>query len=72
MTLRWTQKHDGGPSARDLPAMTFDAAREHVVLFGGQEDSGAAVADTWSWDGTDWIQLSDMGPSPPRRGGHRR
>ena len=64
MTLLWTQKHDGGSSARDFPTMTFDAAREQVVLFGGQEDSGAAVADTWSWDGTDWIQLSDMGPSP--------
>jgi hypothetical protein len=64
MTLLWTQKHNSGPSARTFPTMTFDAAREQVVLFGGEVESGAEVGDTWSWDGTDWIQLSDMGPSP--------
>ena len=63
--LLWTQKQDIGPSARDFPSMTFDAARQRVVLFGGQLANGELRSDTWSWDGTDWTQLADIGP-PPR------
>ena len=39
-----------------------------MVLFGGQVAGGVNTADTWSWDGADWTQVSDMGPSA-RRGG---
>ena len=35
MALLWTQKQDVGPTGRIFPAMTFDASRERVVLFGG-------------------------------------
>jgi hypothetical protein len=63
MALLWTQKQDVGPAGRIFPAMTFDASRERVVLFGGQVAGGANTADTWSWDGADWTQVSDMGPS---------
>jgi hypothetical protein len=68
MTLLWTQKQDVGPTGRIFPAMTFDGARERVVLFGGQVAGGVDTGDTWSWDGADWTQVSDMGPSA-RAGG---
>src|SRR5690348_8319026 len=62
MALLWTQKQDVGPAGRLFPVMTFDGARERVVLFGGQAANGDYVADTWSWDGADWTQVSDIGP----------
>jgi hypothetical protein len=68
MALLWTQKQDVGPTGRIFPAITFDASRERVVLFGGQVAGGVNTADTWSWDGADWTQVSDMGPSA-RAGG---
>lgn len=66
MALLWTQKQDVGPSARGFPGVTFDASRQRVPLFGGETADGGALSDTWSWDGTDWTQPSDMGP--PRVG----
>ena len=39
---------------RDGPALAYDAARGRVVLFGGS--GGGYLADTWEWDGNDWIQ----------------
>jgi hypothetical protein len=70
MKLLWTQKQDVGPSARYFSAMTFDASRQRVLLFGGEGPVGgelSELSDTWSWDGIDWTQLADTGPSP--RGG---
>jgi hypothetical protein len=36
--------------------MTYDAARNQVVLFGGVDDS--YLDDTWTWDGTTWTPLA--------------
>lgn len=36
-------------------AMAFDAARQRVVLFGGQSQS-SYPQDTWEYDGLDWVQ----------------
>ena len=64
MALLWTQKQDIGPAGRYYPAMTFDASRERVLLFGGLVAAGTDTdtADTWLWDGADWTQVSDSGP----------
>lgn len=61
----WTQLQDIGPEARYAPAMCFDSARKRIVLFGGGGGAGggAAFADTWEWDGADWTQVQDTGPS---------
>jgi hypothetical protein len=47
--------------------MAYDAARRHVVLFGG---SGRQqwFADTWIWDGALWTQVAETGPEA--RGRH--
>jgi hypothetical protein len=37
-----------------------------IILFGGTpfDGSGGPVADTWSWDGARWTELSVAGPGP--------
>jgi glyoxylase-like metal-dependent hydrolase (beta-lactamase superfamily II) len=46
----WTQlATDGPPSRGGLPGLTYDAARDRLVLFGGGNLTG-----TWEWDGAQW------------------
>lgn len=49
------------PSARMQASMTYDIAHQRIVLFGGMAVSAgqtpAVVADTWTWDGTNWTQM---------------
>jgi len=46
--------------------MAYDDDRGVVVLFGGR--SGPQVLnDTWEWDGREWTQMADIGPSPRSR-----
>src|SRR5437588_1774835 len=49
------------PSGRQAAGMVFDATRGVTVLFGGYDDSQAALVDavrqdTWLWDGATWTQ----------------
>ena len=50
------------PPQRVEHAMTYDASRGVVVLFGGQYST--ALGDTWEWDGSNWALRSTSGPSP--------
>jgi hypothetical protein len=51
------------PTAREHAAMAYDYARDVVVLFGGivlTSPGGVAVqpvADTWLWDGKNWVAV---------------
>ena len=51
--------------------MAYDAARGQVVLFGGDNGSNP-VADTWVWDGSNWINKTPLDPamSPSPRADH--
>jgi hypothetical protein len=40
-----------GPEARQDTAMTYDAARQRLVLFGGTSAANVQLGDTWEWDG---------------------
>ena len=60
---KWTQAQDTGPAARHAHAQAYDAARNEVVLFGGETGAGIA-GDTWAWDGTVWTQEAHFGPPP--------
>jgi hypothetical protein len=42
----WRQRQDMGPSPRFLPALSWDAARARLVLFGGRTLT-EALGDTW-------------------------
>jgi hypothetical protein len=53
----WTARNSAiHPEARILTAMTWDAAREVVVLFGGASDATDSynMNDTWEWDSSEW------------------
>ena len=53
------------PPARGDMLLTYDAARQRVVLYGGADESGL-LTDTWEWDGTAWTQKATSGP-PARK-----
>jgi hypothetical protein len=59
----WTQKQDMGPRPRVGHAMTYDATRRRVVLFGGDALANLLFGDTWEWDGDSWTQVQDLGPA---------
>jgi hypothetical protein len=70
MAVLWTQKQDVGPAGRTFPAMTFDASRERVVLFGGQVvlfgGAGAPPAGAGDFPrlGDTWETFDPAAPSP--------
>jgi uncharacterized protein (TIGR03437 family) len=68
----WKQKFpQNSPPARYQHAMAYDSAHGQVVLFGGLYGDllNDALADTWLWDGSNWIEASPA-TSPPARSNH--
>ena len=61
--LLWTQRQSIGPRPRCGHAMAYDIARKQVVLFGGEAGAAGQFRDTWTWDGDNWTQVSDIGPT---------
>ncbi len=66
----WTpQSTATKPANRYGPAFAYDPVRQAVVMFGGATDAtgnSAAFADTWTWDGQAWTQLT-IASSPTGR-----
>jgi hypothetical protein len=63
----WTQAQVSvAPEARYYHAMTYDSARERVVLVGGQS-GGGQLGDTWEWDGSAWHRMTPAVQPSPRR-----
>src|SRR5262245_13751307 len=52
------------PGRRNGHAMTYDVARDRIVLFGGQ---GGGLGDLWEWDGSSWMQITPGGAVPAHR-----
>jgi hypothetical protein len=58
---RWTQAMtEHSPPARISPFMTYDSARNVIVLWGGagldQYGYSEVFMGTWEWDGLDWTE----------------
>jgi len=53
------------PPSRGNAAMAYDAARQVVVLFGGENDDGE-LGDTWTWDGSAWTEIAPAASPSPR------
>lgn len=70
---RWQQAMPAqSPAARYNSAISFDAARGNLLLFGGTLPNGTTNAyfdDTWWWNGTTWTPLVTS-VRPSARGGH--
>ncbi|MCU0867481.1 MAG: hypothetical protein MUC36_27175 [Planctomycetes bacterium] len=59
------------PTARAYHSMTYHAATDRVILFGGRlgSSNGTPSSETWSFDGTSWTQLLPLN-TPSARFGH--
>src|SRR5262249_3037542 len=63
----WTQRHPASPPAeRSSMWMAYDAARQRVVMFGGDAVDVGFTNQTWTWDGRAWT-LQAPATSPPAR-----
>ncbi|MCG3197439.1 MAG: hypothetical protein GHCLOJNM_01925 [bacterium] len=71
---KWTLEDTDGLSRRLGAAIAYDSVRHLTTLFGGQQANamqqpGATQADTRTWNGAAWTQLSPT-TSPSARVGH--
>lgn len=71
--LKWTAMSPAHkPAARREAAMAYDPSHKVVVLYGGSvaaQAEGGSGSDTWTWNGSDWTQVSPSNEAPgPRRG----
>jgi len=67
---RWTRRTPiSRPPTRGGTAIAFDEMRSMCVLFGGSGYSGT-LADTWEWDGNDWVPRAAGPLGPPGRSAH--
>ena len=57
------------PSPRSGHAMVYDEARKRLVVFGGKNNDGKLLNDTWAWKGGSWKRIKQDGP--PLRQSHR-
>src|SRR5262245_59398026 len=55
------------PSNRSHGALAYDALRGRLVLFGGYNEVGTRLGDTWEFDGTEWLPTIPMAPLPVPR-----
>lgn len=58
----WVARSFANPPARYKHAAAVDLARGRTVVFGGGGDQGVKLADTWVFDGTNWLQIPSTGP----------
>ncbi len=65
----WSQVALAGPTPRGFGAMAFDPALHTSVLFGGWSNGFNYFDDTWTWDGTTWVNASAPG-APHARAFH--
>jgi hypothetical protein len=66
----WTQQF---PSTQVValvgPGSAFDVELQAVVVFGGfSQGTGRDANETWSWTGTDWVQLHPTSAPSAREG----
>jgi hypothetical protein len=68
--VNWTQQAPAGtPVARNLSSFMYFAATQQSVLFGGAIlNSSSFLADTWTWDGTNWTLIPPANSPSPRDG----
>ncbi|MHB0969472.1 MAG: Kelch repeat-containing protein [Thermoanaerobaculia bacterium] len=62
----WTKiETANAPSIRRYHAMAYDVARNRIVLYGGTDilDASVWLADTWEFDGTNWLRVAQNGPA---------
>lgn len=66
----WTQVVSANhPEARGEAVSAYDGVRQRVILFGGRRLlNNELLADTWSFDGSEWVQESPVVSAPALAG----
>jgi len=64
-TNTWTVRTlANAPTPREEMAMVYDASLRRVVLFGGYDrDTDTVYGDTWTYDGTNWVDITPTDPA---------
>lgn len=72
----WTQlaRNRTAPAPRSLSSMFYDSATQKIILFGGigrarPTNPVVRYGDQWSWDGTNWTEMTSVTVKPPARYG---
>ena len=61
----WQQQSPGPQPGTGWAAAAYDPIADVVILFGGIDSNSQITDETWSWNGTEWTQLSPpQSPSP--------
>ncbi len=60
----WNQIQAPGPGGRVGHGLCYDSTAHLTILFGGRNQSGQYLNDTWGWNGSEWTRLDSTGPSP--------
>lgn len=67
----WKSFPKAGPPAREMASMAFDPispSMSQLILFGGQDQSGKLLDDTWAWNGYTWSVPTSQNRPPAREG----
>ena len=72
----WTQlaRNRTSPTPRSLASMFYDPVSQKIILFGGigrarPTNPVVRYGDQWSWDGTNWTEMTSVAVKPPARYG---
>jgi hypothetical protein len=60
----WNHFQVSGPGGRIGHGMWFDKVDSMVFLFGGLNQAGQFLNDTWAWNGGSWTIVDSTGPAP--------
>lgn len=66
----WTNRTatvGAAPSPRWGASLAYDSSDGYLVLFGGLNDAGVALSDTWTFDHGQWRNITGGSGSPPAR-----
>ena len=68
----WDISKEGSPGPRDHHAAVYDARRERMVVYGGQDAERRWVTETWEFDGKKWhmARVPPTAPGPGPRAHH--
>ena len=69
---QWTETTPefSSPLARDRHAMVYSSGRGQIVMFGGSSTFEGELADTWTWNGERWTDVTPSTGNPPLRSEH--
>src|SRR2546422_3883964 len=59
----WTPLY---PSLHVFASMAYDSVDGYVILFGGVDNSGAAIGDSWKFLGGSWTDITPSSSPSPR------